>query len=89
MSEDEPNLPYPLETKTVSADDRGRAYIGSEYKNSEIRIAVLDQSDATSNDKLRELVERWKDRAEGESHATTEYEIKRCVDELRAVMNYE
>jgi len=32
----------PKDTKTVTTDDRGRAYLGGEYSDSKVRIAVLE-----------------------------------------------
>lgn len=42
MSEDEPNLLNPLEVKTVSADDRGRAYLGGDYREMDVKIAIIE-----------------------------------------------
>ena len=35
----------PNDVDTYSTDDRGRVYLGSEYKNTEVEIAVLDEDD--------------------------------------------
>ena len=35
----------PDDVDTYTTDDRGRLYLGSEYKNTEVEIAVLDSSD--------------------------------------------
>ena len=35
----------PDDVDTYKTDDRGRLYLGSEYKNTEVEIAVLDSSD--------------------------------------------
>lgn len=35
----------PDDVKKVDTDDRGRAYLGSEYKNSELEVAVLEVVD--------------------------------------------
>ena len=36
---------HPDDVDTYKTDDRGRLYLGSEYKNTEVEIAVLDSSD--------------------------------------------
>lgn len=38
---DEKDTIEPIETKDVTTDDRGRAYLGTEYKDSELTIAIL------------------------------------------------
>lgn len=35
----------PDKVDTYSTDNRGRIYLGSEYKNTEVEVAVLDESD--------------------------------------------
>lgn len=42
MSDDETQVLVPKDILTLNTDDRGRAYVGSDYKNAEVRVAVLD-----------------------------------------------
>jgi hypothetical protein len=32
----------PDDVQTLTTDDRGRVYLGSEYANSEVQVAVVD-----------------------------------------------
>ncbi len=38
------------ELKQLETDDRGRAYLGPEYCNSEVRIAILESEPKDDND---------------------------------------
>jgi len=38
------------ELKQLETDDRGRAYLGPEYYNSEVRIAILESEPKEDND---------------------------------------
>ena len=42
MTDDETKVVVPKDMLTLNTDDRGRAYVGSDYKNAEVRVAVLN-----------------------------------------------
>jgi len=42
---EETKVLIPIETKELSADKRGRVYLGKDYANSKLTVAVLEVQD--------------------------------------------